>query len=254
MSKGFRQSDMKKRHVLLTFWFVLVLSVSLVIGSPLHYWKSFLQNNLFNGLEQGIALQKIEGHLWKGGMEISLPTLVNPVNIQWRLSFPLIKAQVTSKDFNGWGAISLGASGMDVWIDEARLSMDLFKPIARSNGVSLDGSDFVIDRLFMQLDYLSIIPKKWRGVGYLDSISAGYAFANVRQNAQLRDLSVEWTTRDQTHTMLLDSHEGKHLLTVEPTIKEELEISIMPALLNEVGIPWNGGEDYPVAVLVEPLY
>lgn len=257
---------MKKVHVLFVCWFVLVLTLSAVISSPLHYWKEVIQsklsnrlpnglsNGLSNGQNSGIVLQKIEGHLWRGGIEASFPALLNPVNIQWRLSFPLVNVQVTSADFSGWGVMSFGLSDMDLWIDEARLNMDLLKPIAKSNGVNLEGSAFIIDRLFVQLNYHSVVPIKWRGEGSLASINANYAFGNTRQNVQLNHVAVEWVTRDKAQHILVHSHEGKHLLTVEPTLKEELEISIMPSLLNEVGIPWSGKDEYPAAVLVEPLF
>ncbi|MFT2112363.1 hypothetical protein [Marinomonas sp. 2405UD68-3] len=241
---------MKKIHVLFVCWFVFVLALSAAISSPLHYWKDVIQPRLSNG----IVLQKIEGHLWRGSIDAAFPTLLNPVNIQWRLSLPLVNVQVTSDDFTGWGAMSFGFSGIDLWVDEARLGVDLLKPVAKSNDVNLDGSAFIVDRLFARLNYHSVVPEKWRGVGRFESINANYAFGNTRQNVRLNQVSVEWVTRDKAQLMLVYSHKGKHLLTVEPTSKEELEISIMPALLNEVGIPWSGDTEYPVAVLIEPLF
>lgn len=241
---------MKKIPIFFVCWFVLLLLLSALVSSPLHYWRNTIQSNLI----EGVILQQIDGRLWDGDARVSLPRLMTPVDLQWRFNFPLINVQVTHPLFQGWGAASIGLDGADIWVDQAQLDMGLFKPVAQSNGVSLNGSSFIIDRLFINVGYDTFVPRLWRGEGSLETINADYRFNNDRKNIQIKGITVEWLTQEQESKMLVRSQEGKHLLTLEPTHQQELEIAIMPPLLNEVGINWSGKADYPVAVLVEPLF
>lgn len=241
---------MKKSRVFFAVWFVILLALSALVSAPLHYWKGIIQSRL----AEGATLHNVAGRLWAGELSVSLPRLMQPVEMQWRLTFPNINLQVTHPAFQGWGVASFSLDGVNMWVDEARLTMDLFQSIAKSNGIQLTGTSFIVDRLFIQLGYDTFVPRLWRGEGRLASLSADYALGNTRQNIQINGLTAEWVTQEQESKMWVRSQEGRHLLTLEPTIKKELEISIMPSLLNEVGLSWNGKADYPVAVLVEPLF
>jgi len=241
---------MKKSPIFFVVWFIFLLALSALVSAPLHYWKGVIQSRV----AEGVTLHKVDGRLWEGKISVSLPRLTQPLDVQWRLTFPEVKVQVTHPAFQGWGVASFSLDGIDMWVDEARIDMDLFQPIAKSNGIQLNGSSFIVDRLFIQLGYDTFVPRLWRGEGRLASLTADYALGNARQNIQINGLTVEWLTQEQASRMLVRSQEGRHLLTLEPTIKQELEISIMPSLLNEVGLSWSGKADYPVAVLVEPLF
>ncbi|WP_191602393.1 hypothetical protein [Marinomonas algicola] len=241
---------MKKSRTVYIVWFIVLLALSAMVNAPLHYWKGTIQSKV----AEGVTLHQLNGRLWAGNISVSVPRLEKPIAVQWRFAFPNMHVQMTHPAFQGWGMASFSIDGIDMWVDEARLDMGLFQPMAKSNGIQLNGSSFIIDRLFIQLGYDTFVPRLWRGEGRLASITADYAFGNERKKMQMNGLTAEWLTQEQASSILIRSQEGHHLLSLEPTRKQELEISIMPSLLNEVGLSWSGRADYPVAVLVEPLF
>ena len=242
---------MKKRYGLLMVWFVLVLTVSAVLASPLSYWRTLVSGYLPNS----VTLHQLDGRLWDGRVRFSLARFNGPIGLQWRKTSLMspISIQIDHALFQGWGEAVVSMKRLALWVDAAQIKPELLLPFTRANKVTIKGDPLVIERLFVEFDYNSPLPSTWRGNGHWSAGQVDYPIGRNMHTAALEKLQFEWLTQKGNNSMTLQSALGVLLASVELTPQQEAQIAIMPALLKAVGQPWSGSMEYPVMVIVEPL-
>lgn len=242
---------MTRQGVFLSFWFVLIFSLALVLSSPLSLWRSTMNTVM----PDSIRVQDLQGKLWHGAAVLQVPSFRNELTIQWSFSslFEPLHWQIQSNDLVGWGQLKLGVSYVDVWLDYASITPRMATPMLSAQNVAVNGAPLIIDRFYSRIDFAAKQPTVWRGIGHWAGGEVQYPVGTKRRSAQLASIGVEWQTQAENQVMLLESQQGELLIKMDLTPAREVEISIMPSMIKAIGQPWKGSMEYPVFTLVQPL-
>lgn len=242
-----------KIRILLSFWFVLLLLLSGLVLSPLHLWRTTINQFLSEGKVQ---LDQFEGRLWQGVMSVSSDGLKGNIQLQWRASglFAPIDFQLVHKDLKAWGKVQGDFDEMTLWLDQLSLSSELLNSFLEPYKAKVTGGNIVLDKLYGKWPYVESMPNTLRGNGYWEGGDLDYLLSRRRETVSLDKVLFELINVNSINQLKVMSEQGIPYINANINTQGDAELSVMPAVLALINQPWEGDSDTPVFVMTDKLF
>ncbi|TPE50308.1 hypothetical protein FJM67_10695 [Maribrevibacterium harenarium] len=241
----------KTALVLWSLWFALVFAVGALVSAPLNWWLPSIQPQL----PPQVRLLELDGRLWQGQAKLILPNLSGAVVVQWRAESLLqpLKWELYHDKFQAFGALQAHTDSAKLWIDKARIDADTFDGVTRSQGISLSGQPIIIERFYLDWPWTENAPSALRGFGQWQQGEVRYPMGRVQKQAQFSGWQIQARLTEQRPQFVLLSATGDLLAGAKWLASQELEITVMPDMVEAVGQNWRGSREYPAFMMVQPL-
>lgn len=242
-----------KIRILLSFWFVLLLLVFGLVLSPLHLWRTSFNQFL---AEDGVQLDRFEGRIWQGVMDVRRDGLTGTMQLQWKASglFEPIDFQLVHKDIKAWGKVQSDLDEMTLWIDELSLSSELLNSFLEPYKAKVTGGNIILDKLYGKWPYVESMPNTLRGNGYWEGGDLNYLLARSRETVSLDKVLFELINVNSINQLKVMSEQGIPYINANINAQGDAELSVMPAVLALVNQPWEGDNNTPVFVMTDKVF
>lgn len=244
-----------KAYTALAIWFVLV--VSCIVGAyvPLYYWSAQLRN----AMPQGVELKRVSGHWWSGQAQLSVTALPQPLQLSWSMGslFEPIDWQLHHPQMMGYGQLQSSLRTLSLWVEGLRLDADLLNTLLAPQGVQVTGDSLEVSRWFSVYDYQTQQFQAFRANATWPKGHIRYQFEGLKTQANIVDWQLQGYLSDEQHPrqpiLLLQSQQASPLLEIKWLPQWEIELTVMPELLETMGLRWPGKKEYPAFVMIQPL-
>ncbi|SBS32393.1 hypothetical protein MAQ5080_02252 [Marinomonas aquimarina] len=245
----------RRTYIALAIWFVFVVSCVMGAYVPLHYWSSQLRLVM----PQGTQLVRLSGHWWRGQAQVSVMAWSQPLQFSWSLSslFEPITWHLNHPKVVGYGQLQPTMNSLSLWVEGLRMEADLLNPSLAPQGVHLSGQAIEITRWFSVYDFSQAQFQAFRahahwGAGRIEYQVEQQTIAANIENWQLHgDLFIE--AQEPQPRLTLRSQQDRPLFELKLLPSQELELTVMPELIEALGQRWPGKKEYPAFVMVQPL-
>ncbi|TDO96205.1 hypothetical protein [Marinomonas balearica] len=240
-----------RRVITHTIWVALVLCASVAWYLPLNYWYPLIQGVA----PASVSIQSLDGHWWQGKARLTIPNLKGSVDISWN-GLPFLKqadVQAEHNRFQILGDVQATTEGFLLNIDYARINADIANSALSAQKVGLSGMPIYLDKWQLNWEWGAMIPVSVFGEGKWDSGSIFFKNGNRSQQANVDHWQLLASTSAKQPRFGLLNASSEKMIDVKTLENNEVELSIMPSFLKELGIKWNGDPSYPAFVLVQPI-
>ncbi|MBM6551575.1 hypothetical protein [Marinomonas ostreistagni] len=220
---------------------------------PLTIWQSLLQQ----ALPSNWGLQTLSGHWWRGQAVVQLSNQLSSASLSWSKSHLLepFEWSLAHPDASASGRFTVSFSQSTIWLDQGYIRPKLInRLIPAKQNVVLAGEDIQLEQWQLNYDWQS---QQWRQLmgqahwsnglikhrlnGYSTQTHVDHWYAEVTLEADRPQLVLNERLTQQP---LLE-------LMLRPDL--ELELTVMPSMLEALGQRWPGKPQYPAFVMVQPL-
>lgn len=245
----------RKTYIALTVWFVLV--VSCVIGAyiPLYYWTTLLSS----WMPRGIQLMQVSGHWWSGQAQLSVLSFPQPFRLSWSMTslFKPFEWQLNHSQAFGYGFFRSSQGRFSLWIEQLRVEPNLLNAILAPQGIHISGDVIDISRWYSVYDVDEAQFKTFQShadwsLGRIRYQYGGRSIEQTIQNWQLQGMLSDGTQAG-VPMVTLTSEQDRPLFEMKLLPVWEVELTVMPELIETMGLRWPGKKEYPAFVMVQPL-
>ena len=222
---------------------------------PLHYWSAQLRSLM----PQHVALMRVSGHWWAGQAQLSVTGLSQPLQLSWSMKslFAPIDWYLNHPQILGYGQVQPSFSTVSFWVKGLSLDADLLNPLLTQQGVYVTGSPLEVSAWYSVYD---IQEKQFQAFQARANWPKGhirYQLEGLTNEANIVDLQLQGYLTDESHPrqpiLVLQSQQGSPLLEMKLLPQWHLELTVMPELIETIGLRWPGKKEYPAFVMIQPL-
>lgn len=244
-----------KTYTALAMWFVLV--VSCIVGAyvPLHYWSAQLRNLM----PQGVQLQRVSGHWWSGWAQLSVSALPQPLQLSWSMTslFEPVAWHLNHPKMIGYGEAQLSLHTVSLWVQGLRMDAELLNPLLEPQGVHVLGESLEVSRWFSVYDFQDNQFQAFRANANWPKGRIRYQFEGLTTEAKVVDWQLQGYLPKESSPkqpiLVLQSQQANPLLEMKLLPQWDVELTVMPELIEALGLRWPGKKKYPAFVMVQPL-
>lgn len=245
----------RRTYAALAIWFVLV--VSCVIGAyvPLHFWSAPLRN----AMPQGVELLRVSGHWWAGRAQLSVASLPQPLFLNWSMSslFEPIRWHLNHPQLVGYGQLQPSLERVSLWVEGLRIEADVLNPALQAQSVHISGQAIEINHWFSVYHFHDEQFVAFRANADWSEGHVRYQIDDYRTQASITNWQIHGFLQEhdqrQQPVLVLRSGQGRNLFEMKLLPNWELELTVMPELIEALGQRWPGKKDYPAFVMIQPL-
>lgn len=237
--------------MLLAVWFVLVTLSVIGLYVPLQYWTPQLRGVM----PQDVSLQQASGHWWSGQALFTLPYLQEPARLNWTVDTLLspITWQLEHPKVIGYGQIKLDVSGYSLWVEELRAQADVLNPVLIKQNIKLSGQPITVSHWYSHYVWSDHNFEAFKVQANWPEGEISYSDGVQMVEAPVKQWRLSGYLVGHEPVVSLRSQQDSELLGVKLLASQELEVTVMPQMVESLGYRWPGKKEYPAFVVVQPL-
>jgi len=249
----------RKSYIGLSAFLIFVLTLLCLVLLPLQVWSKQIQIVL----PKGVQVRGMSGHWWKGQTDIILPSLSEPMRFSWSTDsfFEPLNWQISHPELVGAGQLQPSLNSLSVWVSGLKIKTELLKPPLASQSILISGKPIELTRGFAVYGFDEEQFSVFRLQAQWSEGVIRYQENNQLISANINDWRLhgflESPSSDESSNtepvLLLLSEQNSPLFEVRIRAVGEIEMTVMPELLETFGIHWSGQRSYPAFVIVHPI-
>lgn len=242
----------RKAAIILIVWFVVVVALTTVVFIPLSQWKKHIQSQL----PSDVFIQDIQGHWWAGQVNVQLHNLKGGARLDWKVDslFEPVEWRVSHEKFRGFGQAQVSLSNVELWIDGFSVEADTFNGLMRRERIEVTGAPIIVSRWYANWNFEQKLFTTFRGnAEWLNGV-VQYPMGKDMRTSAFSGWALSGRLNAGLPDLMLQSNEGEYLAGAKLLESNELEVTVMPAMIEVLGQRWNGSREYPAFVMVQPMF
>ncbi len=241
----------RKAAIVLVIWFVAVAGIVAAAYVPLSHWKSSIQRQL----PRDVYLKNISGHWWRGNAQVEVHNLKGAVSVNWALGslFEPFNWQVSHSKFRGFGQAQASLDTIKFWIEGFNLEADTFNGLMKRERIEVQGAPVMVERWYVEWSHAEQAFTQFRGMANWSDGEIQYPVGRTLRSARFSDWQLLGRLDSGAPDLQLRSEANTNLAGVKLLPSNELEVTVMPSMVEALGQRWNGSQDYPAFVMVQPI-
>lgn len=242
----------RKAAVILAIWFIVVALVTAVVFIPLSQWKSQIQSQLPND----VFVEEISGNWWNGQATLQFHNLQGSATFSWVAHSPFepIEWRVAHQKFRGFGQAQVSTNNIQLWVDGFNIEADTFNGLMRRERIEVSGSPIIISRWYATWDFDQRLFTIFRGNAEWSNGVVQYPVGQAVRRSSFSNWQLVGRLDAGMPDLVLQSSVNDYLAGAKLLPSNELEVTVMPTMIEALGQRWNGAREYPAFVMVQPIF
>ncbi|RDL44599.1 hypothetical protein DN730_09425 [Marinomonas piezotolerans] len=241
----------RKAYTFLACWFVIVGLVTCLAYVPLSFWLSYIRPYIPNT----VTVSQLTGYWWDGKARLMTNNLRGPVDLSWSIDSLLdpVSWRLSHEKFQGVGLVKIRPDQLEFWVDSFNLHADMFNGLLQPERVAVHGAPVSVSRWYAKWQFSTQKFEMFRGSAQWATGAISYPMGRNIKTSTFENWSVEGRLKDGFPELVLRSQENRHLGDAKLLPSDELEVTVMPAMVEALGQRWRGSKDYPAFVMIQSL-
>lgn len=242
----------RKSYIGLSAFLIFVLTLLCLVFLPLQVWSKQIQTVL----PKGVQVREMSGHWWSGQALIDAKGVTEPLQISWTMPSICQPVEwfVQHSQVKGHGRIRPSVFSVSTWVDEMTIHPNLLRSLFFPRAEKITGSLIEIDSWSSQYSFSKQRFTEFSGRADWSSGELSYGFNSNKYVANVQQWRIEGALYEDLPTIELISVSEGALLDAMLRPNLDLEITIMPKLIQLFGYHWPGRPEYPAFVMLKPLF